>query len=350
LDIDFKGNARTAGVAPNLLLNAIVQDVFVSGLLVGATGTGSEVGAICGFMTGDSSSPRILRCGAVISAGEGLNHHRLAGIMGANIGTKGEIKDSYCISTLNSSSAGSSGFAANVLNNPAIHRCYSVTTFTATSGPPFINVAISDALSNFFDSDVVGTATAFGATPKTTSEMKTLATYADAGWDIVQGVDSEHVWGIDPNINNGYPFLQSIHAMDAQVFDPGDFVMYRSEKDGPLVNDDLDSNFTIINRKPEWSVVNVSPGGTYEYSLENTQENLTLSGPVTISAPVGSNNERILMRFNAGVSRELIWDFIFNPIGVELPVTTPENKFMYIGAIWNGQTSKWDVISLAIEE
>jgi hypothetical protein len=40
--------------------------------------------------------------------------------------------------------------------------------------------------------------------------MKTIGTFS--GWDIVSGVDTGHVWGIDSSINYGYPFLQGLFS------------------------------------------------------------------------------------------------------------------------------------------
>jgi len=42
----------------------------------------------------------------------------------------------------------------------------------------------------------------------TTEALKTLSTFVDAGWNIVQGPDSSYIWGISDDTNSGYPFLQ----------------------------------------------------------------------------------------------------------------------------------------------
>ncbi len=60
----------------------------------------------------------------------------------------------------------------------------------------------------FWDAEIGPDTSAGGGTALTTAEAKDIATYTAAGWDIVEGIDSEHVWGIDPEINDGYPFLQ----------------------------------------------------------------------------------------------------------------------------------------------
>lgn len=64
--------------------------------------------------------------------------------------------------------------------------------------------------SNFFDNEASNQNTAIGATPKSTSEMSTQATFLTAGWDFMaentNGTDD--IWGINPEDNDGYPFLK----------------------------------------------------------------------------------------------------------------------------------------------
>lgn len=43
---------------------------------------------------------------------------------------------------------------------------------------------------------------------KTAVELQDIATYA--GWSISQGISSSTIWGIDPAINGGFPFLQRV--------------------------------------------------------------------------------------------------------------------------------------------
>jgi len=57
---------------------------------------------------------------------------------------------------------------------------------------------------SFWDTETSGQATSDGGTGKTTEEMKTEATFTDAGWDFVV------IWSIHPDYNNGYPILQQI--------------------------------------------------------------------------------------------------------------------------------------------
>lgn len=54
----------------------------------------------------------------------------------------------------------------------------------------------------------VGVGSAVGASLKSSSQLQDITTYI--GWSISPGVNTSTVWGIDPAINGGFPFLQSL--------------------------------------------------------------------------------------------------------------------------------------------
>ena len=51
-------------------------------------------------------------------------------------------------------------------------------------------------------------ATVSGLAYATSSQLKDITTFA--GWSISAGVNTNTIWGIDPAINGGYPFLQAL--------------------------------------------------------------------------------------------------------------------------------------------
>lgn len=57
---------------------------------------------------------------------------------------------------------------------------------------------------SFWDKETSGLATSAAGTGKTTAQMKTKATFTDAGWNFTT------IWDISPSYNNGYPILQAI--------------------------------------------------------------------------------------------------------------------------------------------
>lgn len=64
----------------------------------------------------------------------------------------------------------------------------------------------SIVMDSFYDMETSGQTASAGGTGKTTAEMKTRATFTDAGWDFNVG-DDEGIWDIQADVNNGYPHL-----------------------------------------------------------------------------------------------------------------------------------------------
>jgi hypothetical protein len=73
---------------------------------------------------------------------------------------------------------------------------------------------------------------------------------------------------------------------------------------------------------------------------------------LTIAAPTGTPTamQSLIIRItDNGTARALTWDAAFRAIGVTLPTTTVISKTVYVGAIWNTDASKWDVIAVAAQ-
>jgi len=70
---------------------------------------------------------------------------------------------------------------------------------------------------------------------------------------------------------------------------------------------------------------------------------------LTIGVPTGTPVEgrKLIIRIkDNGTNRALTWNAIFEVIGVTLPTTTTANKTIYVGLIYNGTSTKWDVIAV----
>ena len=50
-----------------------------------------------------------------------------------------------------------------------------------------------------------------------------------------------------------------------------------------------------------------------------------------------------------GTARALTYDTQYRAVGVTLPTTTVISKTVYLGMIWNGNATKWDVVSVSQE-
>lgn len=89
------------------------------------------------------------------------------------------------------------------------------------------------------------------------------------------------------------------------------------------------------------------------YGMENEYyiTGLSVDATFAIPTPPYANGNTLLIRIkDAGTSKNLNWNAVYRPIGVTLPTKTTANKTIYIGAIYNSQASKWDVISVREEE
>ena len=131
-----------------------------------------------------------------------------------------ELYDSYSTSSVygTNSTGGLTGFVCDSF----INFCYSAGRIRGsnnTGGFIGLNEIGSNDIQNcFWDTETSGQLSSAGGTGKTTTEMKNIATYTDISttgldtpWDFADNPFNDEstndYWNIDPNINNGYPFL-----------------------------------------------------------------------------------------------------------------------------------------------
>lgn len=77
-----------------------------------------------------------------------------------------------------------------------------------------------------------------------------------------------------------------------------------------------------------------------------------LAADLTINAPTGTplNGDKLLFRIlDNGTSRALNWNGTFTAIGVTIPTTTTINKTTYVGCIYNGAATRWDVVAVTTQ-
>lgn len=78
-----------------------------------------------------------------------------------------------------------------------------------------------------------------------------------------------------------------------------------------------------------------------------------LATNATINTPAGSPTQGQLMVLRVkdnGTPRTLTWSADYRPIAVELPATTVANKVLYMGAKYNVEDAKWDVLAAQVQE
>lgn len=93
------------------------------------------------------------------------------------------------------------------------------------------------------------------------------------------------------------------------------------------------------------SAASITPNPTNydQYNYTALAGNLTINSPGT-----SSDGQLLLFRIkDSGTSRTLTWNAIFRGIGVTIPTATTANKVLYVGAKYNSQDARWDVIAVS---
>jgi len=136
-----------------------------------------------------------------------------AGFVGQKQG--GFISNSYSIASVTDARRRSGGFVGYHLNSGLIENSYFAGT---TSGGGiqggFIGIIATDGADSncFWDNQTSGEPTSAGtAVGKTTADMKTQSTFTDAGWDF------NNIWGMDSEVNDGYPFLMGFWPTGLEI-------------------------------------------------------------------------------------------------------------------------------------
>jgi hypothetical protein len=172
--------------------------------VTGAVFTGKEyVGVLVGYHRGNISN--------CFTSGSVSSSYSNAGGFAGCVNAGGRISNSFSHASVNrligDTYTNFGGFAGKN-SGGSITNCYSTGRVSyATDGSPtkngFLGYSSDGSMSgNYWDTQTSGqTSTAGAASGRPTAEMKQLTTFA--GWDFAD------IWAIDPQRNDGYPYLQN---------------------------------------------------------------------------------------------------------------------------------------------
>ena len=110
-----------------------------------------------------------------------------------------------CYSFASISGRGSNGGVIGSMRYGSMVNCYStgVVVATQSGGGGLVGSVLSPTITNcFWDTETSGQAASAGGVGKTTSELKTEATFTGSGWDFGS------IWTMDNRYNSAYPYLQ----------------------------------------------------------------------------------------------------------------------------------------------
>ena len=138
-----------------------------------------------------------------------------------NGGIVGYIYEAYAYDCYSSAAihggqpGGFCGYINNTSGIKVIQNCYTTGAITGWQIEGFADAATGGTgfSYNFWDTETSGQSSSVVGTGKNTSEMKMQATYTN--WDFV------NIWGIDANINNGYPYLLHTPATSGSDYPSG---------------------------------------------------------------------------------------------------------------------------------
>ncbi len=103
------------------------------------------------------------------------------------------------------------GFIGSATNKTTVSNCYCTGQVIAIGEPPITHIGAMIGLSegnttfrdSFWDTETTGQTESDGGDGRTTTELNTMSTF--------NNYDFTNVWGIDPNINDGYPYLMGYY-------------------------------------------------------------------------------------------------------------------------------------------
>ncbi len=204
-NVSIVGNGWVGSIS-GITFNGTTQNCYSSGNLEGTENVGGLVGLNAG------ASGRISTSFSAANVTATTVFAKVGGLVGNNHSAL--IEDCYSLGNVShtgttESYTGFGGFVGSNVNNATVVRCYSTgwvkQNGSIASDKGFCGVYQNGYMANnFWDMGTSGaTSTAGTATGKTSTEMKALSTFTEAGWDI--GDDKK--WAIAAIKNNGYPYL-----------------------------------------------------------------------------------------------------------------------------------------------
>lgn len=212
---DYQGlfGTTSAATISNLgLRNAVIRARHYTGGLIGYSTNNTSVvncyvmGDIngswhVGGLIGDNYSSNVDKC---FSTGSVAGSPMIGGLVGSSQ-YSATVTNSYSRSAVSGGLYEIGGLVGGMFYSASVSNCFSTGTVT---GPNFYlggligrNYSSPVASNSFWDTGTSGLTSSAGGTGKTTVEMKTQATFTNAGWDFT------NVWGINADENDGYPNL-----------------------------------------------------------------------------------------------------------------------------------------------
>ena len=91
------------------------------------------------------------------------------------------------------------------------------------------------------------------------------------------------------------------------------------------------------------AVIDIDAYDIYELHSITSDTTISITGTPTIG-------QKLIIRLKtSGASRGLTWNGVFQPIGITLPTSIPDGKWVYITCYYNSRDTKWDAIDMVTQ-
>ncbi len=145
-----------------------------------------------------------------VTVGVQVNSAEIGGFAGNNLSSS-IIRECYCYGTVTGGNS-PGGFVGRNAEWSSISNCYCACDVSGDQTPGGFagtNENSSEINACFWNTDICDLDASAGGTGISNDEMRSQQTFLDAGWDFMDESENgtDDYWGINPNENNGYPFL-----------------------------------------------------------------------------------------------------------------------------------------------
>lgn len=114
----------------------------------------------------------------------------------------------------------------------------------------------------------------------------------------------------------------------------------------------ISSNTSSLNRLNGSTTVTSTATLTPDIDSNSLEQITAQAVGLTVAAPTGTpflGQKLVINITDNGTARAIAWNAIYNVVGVTLPVTTTISKSLYVGCIYNSNTTNWDVVAVKEE-
>ena len=182
----------------------ILSNSFSTGKVQGGSYAGGLIGRGYDYLSSQNST-----YGTIISCFSTGNVLGTGNNIGGLVGICGPISNSYATGDVIGID-----LVGGLIGSRAIGEVLNCFAIGNVSGESQVQGLGGTSVASFYDRETSGQLETDSGIPKSTTDMKTLETYLNAGWDFVNETTNgeEDIWNIDPYyvINDGYPYLDAL--------------------------------------------------------------------------------------------------------------------------------------------